>query len=221
MTMQNATLDDGASAPRLSPLERLRLSRELATIKTDIAALAGGASAALARLKLVARANAIRTQLGGGMQVAPAIEPARAFEVGTVRFEPVKMPDPRREGHFYWAAKVAETGEVMQDIQKESVPKLEERYREDFERGLRGDVARWRAGFRLPSADAAAEPAELAELREVTTGQHDGLGLDALLQKIDTAARALSDAGLLSGDAEAVAHDAITHWARLELQTNG
>ncbi|HEY4529814.1 MAG TPA: hypothetical protein VIG97_05740, partial [Luteimonas sp.] len=72
-----------------------------------------------------------------------------------------------------------------------------------------------------PEPAAAAEPAELAELREVVAGQHDGLGLDALLSKIDKAARALSDAGLLSGDAETVAHEAITHWARLELQTNG
>ncbi len=225
---QNATLDDGASAPGLSPLARLKLTRELATVKTDIAAIAAGPRAALARLKLVARANAIRAQLGGGVVPVPqpAEAPGKGFEIGTIRFEPVKIPDPRRDGEFYWAAKVVETGEVLEDIQKESVPKLEARFREDFERGLKGDVERWRRGFGLqpidgPAPAQAAEPAELVELREVAAGQHDGLGLDALLSKIDKAARALSDAGLLSGEAEAVAHEAITHWARLELQANG
>lgn len=67
----------------------------------------------------------------------------------------------------------------------------------------------------------AAEPAQLAELREVIAGQHDALGLDALLSKIDAAARALHDVGALQGDAESLAHDAVSHWARLELNTNG
>lgn len=147
MTTQTATLDDGAPAPGLSALARLKLSRELATIKTDIAAVAAGPTAALTRLRLVARANQIRVQLGGLVPAAVVPPPA---------------PEPQ------------------------------------------------------------AEPRpELDELREVVAGQHDALGLDALLTKIDKAARALHEAGALTGDAEQLAHDAVTYWARLELQLNG
>lgn len=160
MTMQsNATLDDGATAPALSVLSRLKLSRELATIKTDIAAIAAGPMAALTRLKLVARANQIRAQLGG------AISPPVAPPVAPVVVEPEPAPAP------------------------------------------------------APAAESEAP--EVGELRDVVAGKHDGLGLDGLLAKIDKAARALFDAGSLLGDIEALAHEAVSHWARLELQTNG
>lgn len=156
MTMQsNATLDDGATAPALSVLARLKLSRELATIKTDIAAIAAGPMAALTRLKLVARANHIRAQLGGAL--APAVTPPVAPAV----IEPEPTPTDEREAP------------------------------------------------------------EVGELRDVIAGKYDGLGLDGLLAKIDKAARALFDAGSLLGDIEALAHEAVSHWARLELQTNG
>ena len=148
MTILTAvTLDDGASAPGLSALARLKLSRELATIKTDIAAVSAGPTAALKRLKLVARANQIRAQLG----------------ISSPDLKPVPKPEPA----------------------------------------------------------PAIEAPEIGELREVAAGQHDTMGLDALLSKIDKAARALHGASLLKDEAEDLAHAAITHWARLELQANG
>lgn len=151
MSMQNhETLDDSASPPALSPLARLKLSRELATIKTDISMIAAGPSAALTRLKLVARANSIRAQLGGGL--TPTVAPPQAAQA---------TPSPIEES------------------------------------------------------------SDVNDLRDVVAGVHDGLGLDALLTKIEGAARALFDAGLLAGDVEALAHEAVSHWARLELQING
>lgn len=152
MTNQTVTMDDGAPAPSLSPLERLKLSRELATVKTDLSVIAAGPAATLTRLKLVARANQIRARLGGGANL-PAPEP---------------KPEPKPE----------------------------------------------------PTPEPVEHPG-VAELREVIAGQHDGLGLDALLSKIEKAAHALHEADALAGEAESVAQDAVTHWARLELQTNG
>jgi len=154
MTTQNdATLDDGAPAPTLPVLARLKLSRELATIKTDISAIVAGPLAALTRLKLVARANQIRRQLGGA--IAPPVTPPVAPAV----------------------------------IEPEPVPVI--------------------------------EAVEVGELRDVIAGLHDGLGLDGLLTKIGKAVRSLFDAGSLLGDIETLAHEAVSHWAQLELQTNG
>lgn len=151
--LSNATLDDGAVVPSLPVLTRLKLSRELATIKTDISAVAAGPMAALTRLKLIARANQIRVQLGG--VISPPVAPAVA--------DPAPQPEPIAE----------------------------------------------------------REPPQVAELRDVIAGRHDGLGLDALLSKIESAARALFDADSLAGDVESLAHEAVSHWARLELQING
>lgn len=155
MTTQNdSTLDDGASAPPLRVLTRLKLLRELATIKTDISAIAAGPMAALTRLKLVARANTIRAELGGG--VIPAVAPPSAPAAP-------ESPAPAEE----------------------------------------------------------SEPPEVVELRDVIAGKHNGIGLHGLLSMIERAVRALSVAGELYGGIEALAHEALNHWAHLELQING
>lgn len=68
---------------------------------------------------------------------------------------------------------------------------------------------------------AAAEPAELATLREIIAGQHDSLPIADMLDKLTKATEALEAAGLLTGDAEALANQAIMKWAELEQQANG
>lgn len=56
-----------ARVPSTSPVvARLKLSRELATVKTDIATTAADPAAARARLKLAARANQIRHKIDAG-----------------------------------------------------------------------------------------------------------------------------------------------------------
>ena len=77
-----------------------------------------------------------------------------------------------------------------------------------------------------PAVKPDPEPAEspdLTVLRDVAAGNHDGDGLAALYERILGAVTALegSSGDPLSGDAEAAAHAAITHWAELEVKLNG
>lgn len=138
-----AALDDAGTvvAPPLGAMARLKLVRQLAGMKADIAAAGAGPMAALKRLRLVATANQVRAQLG-----AAAVQP--------------------------------------------------------------------------PSV-AEAENKHVTSLREVSSGKHDSEGLAALFARIQEAANALNEAGLLVGEVEAVAHAAITHWAELEVSLNG
>lgn len=68
-----------------------------------------------------------------------------------------------------------------------------------------------------------AENPHVATLRAVAAGQHDTRGLPELLGLIQEAVNGLDEAGLLTGDADGVANEAITHWAELEerLSANG
>lgn len=68
-----------------------------------------------------------------------------------------------------------------------------------------------------PQAEAG-EPAEVKALRAIAKGAHDGETLLELYVRIQAAINALTEAGALAGDAESVAHDAITRWAELESQ---
>ncbi len=75
-------------------------------------------------------------------------------------------------------------------------------------------------GARPGEVEVKDDP-NLTILREVTSGRHDALGLAGLLDKIRAAAIALFEKGILTGQAEAAAHAAISRWAALELKTNG
>ncbi len=57
---------DRAEALGMSPLDKLKLVRELKMIRTDIASAGAGALAALKKMKLAVRLKQIRTQLGVG-----------------------------------------------------------------------------------------------------------------------------------------------------------
>lgn len=74
-----------------------------------------------------------------------------------------------------------------------------------------------------PASDPApaTDSPELATLREIIAGQHDSLPIADLLEKLTQATEALEAAGLLTGDAEALANQAIMKWAELEQQANG
>lgn len=61
-----------------------------------------------------------------------------------------------------------------------------------------------------------AENPHVATLKAVAAGQHDTKGLPELFRLIREAVNGLDEAGLLTGDAEAAAHDACTHWGELE-----
>lgn len=71
------------------------------------------------------------------------------FEVGSVTFEAIKTPDPRRENHFFWRARVADTGAFI-PAEADSVPKLKAKLDDDLRLGLKNDIARWRKSFDLP-----------------------------------------------------------------------
>lgn len=72
-----------------------------------------------------------------------------------------------------------------------------------------------------PEPAPEAEVPEIGELREIVAGKHDGRGLDGLLSRIETCVRALFAGGVPADSTEELAHEAISHWARLEMQTNG
>ncbi len=59
------------------------------------------------------------------------------------------------------------------------------------------------------------ENPHVATLKAVAAGRHDTKGLPELFGLIQEAANGLDEAGLLSGDAEAVANEAIEHWDEL------
>lgn len=69
---------------------------------------------------------------------------------------------------------------------------------------------------RIEQEQAPTESAEAKFLREVKEGAHDALALDDLLTKIEAAVLALQEAGQLTGDIDAMASAAITHWAEME-----
>lgn len=80
-----AALDDAGGtvvAPPLGAMARLKLVRQLAGVKADIAAAGSGPMAALKRLRLVATANQVRAQLGAAVrtpapaETAPEVLPA-------------------------------------------------------------------------------------------------------------------------------------------------
>ena len=79
-----AALDDAGTvvAPPLGAMARLKLVRQLAGMKADIAAAGAGPMAALKRLRLVATANQVRAQLGAVVRapapvdIAPEVLPA-------------------------------------------------------------------------------------------------------------------------------------------------
>lgn len=75
----------------------------------------------------------------------------------------------------------------------------------------------------VKSDPAPVEDANLTTLRDVAAGKFDGDGLLALYERIRDAVVALegTTGAPLSGDAEAAAQAAITHWAELEVKVNG
>lgn len=60
------------------------------------------------------------------------------------------------------------------------------------------------------------ESPHVTTLRAVAAGQHDSKGLPELYGLIQEAANGLDEAGELTGEADAVANEAITHWGELE-----
>ncbi len=71
-------------------------------------------------------------------------------------------------------------------------------------------------GESQPAPKPAEENEQVKTLREIVTGVLDRIGVIDLFSRMNAAIVALSDAGLLAGEAEAVADAAITHWAKLE-----
>jgi hypothetical protein len=69
-------------------------------------------------------------------------------------------------------------------------------------------------------APAPQESEHIAFLRTVVAGDKDQAGLNSLLDEIDSAISALSKSGELAGDVEALANEAITHWAKREEAEN-
>ncbi|MEY2875840.1 MAG: hypothetical protein RLZZ373_3211 [Pseudomonadota bacterium] len=64
------------------------------------------------------------------------------------------------------------------------------------------------------------ESEHIAFLRTVVAGDKDQTGLNSLLDEIDSAISALAKSGELAGDVEALANEAITHWAKREEAEN-
>lgn len=73
-------------------------------------------------------------------------------------------------------------------------------------------------------APAPAPPVEdgnVAVLRSILAGESDSAHLSLTLATIEACVNALNDAGLLTGDVEQLAQDAITYWANLDEKVNG
>lgn len=68
---------------------------------------------------------------------------------------------------------------------------------------------------------APAESAEAKFLREVKAGAHDAADLGDLLARIEASVRKLEADGLLTGELDADAAAAITHWVALDEKANG
>lgn len=76
------------------------------------------------------------------------------------------------------------------------------------------------AGAAPAQAPATAENEHVVTLRSVVSGVLDSLGVVELFGRIQEAVHALRDGDLLSGEAESVANDALTHWGELESAAN-
>lgn len=72
-----------------------------------------------------------------------------------------------------------------------------------------------------PEPDSAPDLPAVATLRDVVAGKFDGLGVSALYSKVSQSVVELSDSGALTGEVEALANEAIDHWARLDEKLNG
>ncbi|MFZ4539534.1 hypothetical protein, partial [Propionivibrio sp.] len=83
------------SVAGMSPLVKMKLMRDLNTVRTNIASVGAGALAAMKRLKLMSRLNQIRVQLGAAKPKA-ATEPQAAPEP---QAEPQAPRNPT--AHYY------------------------------------------------------------------------------------------------------------------------
>lgn len=72
-----------------------------------------------------------------------------------------------------------------------------------------------------PEPAPAAEDGNVAVLRSILAGESDAAHLSLTLATIEACVNALNDAGLLTGEVEQLAQDAITYWANLDEKVNG
>jgi hypothetical protein len=100
----------------------------------------------------------------------------------------------------------------------------------ELSRLLDAAVAKWGGAVAADPAPTTPEPAppaaptdspEVATLRAVIAGNHDSLDLPALYSKISQAVVAMIDSKAMTPDTEALANEAITHWAKLDQERNG
>lgn len=131
------------------------------------------------------------------------------FEVGSVTFEAIKTPDPRRENHFFWRARVADTGAFIAS-EAESVPKLKAKLDDDLRLGLKNDIVRWRKSFDLPLlSDNPIDPTSPDGYARVLASEALQLEyqdtLDAFFaERIVAVRNALRDLGWKDDDAPAI-----------------
>lgn len=72
-----------------------------------------------------------------------------------------------------------------------------------------------------PEPAPPVEDGNVAVLRSILAGESDSAHLSLTLATIEACVNALNDAGLLTGDVEQLAQDAITYWANLDEKVNG
>lgn len=72
-----------------------------------------------------------------------------------------------------------------------------------------------------PEPTPPVEDGNVAVLRSILAGESDSAHLSLTLATIEACVNALNDAGLLIGDVEQLAQDAITYWANLDEKVNG
>lgn len=131
------------------------------------------------------------------------------FEVGSVTFAAIKTPDPRRENHFFWRARVADTGAFI-PTEADSVPKLKAKLDDDLRLGLKNDIALWRKSFDLPLlSDNAIDPTSPDGYARVLVSEALQLEhqdtLDAFFaERIVAVRNALRDLGWKDDDAPAI-----------------
>jgi hypothetical protein len=189
--------DDTGVPDVTAMMARMKLTSQLRGLKAQILALGKDPLSMIKSARLAEQLRKIRKELGAGAPVVSAAgnEPSSvaAKWAALQRVERVKVLVATGSGNAFAEQ---HSWKLFPDLPDVLQAKIQRFFEQEH--------------------SASSEPSEVATLRAVAAGQHDSKGLPELYGLIQEAVNGLDEAGELTGDAEAVANEAITHWAELE-----
>ncbi len=213
----NPVMDDVGSVTDVAAMmARAKLTKELRGLKAQIMALGKDPISMIKSARLAEQLRKIRKELGVGAPVPPEVKKAERPTV--TRFV---IKDDGISTEIEWqestpggwgrltgfqSLQLAKESAASQGYDAEAIPV----FKSDWNPSSK------RFNPAVPVDEKTPEPDQVKTLREVAAGQHDTKGLPELFGLIQEAVNGLDEAGLLTGDADGVANDAITHWAELE-----